>query len=85
MVKYKIEIRKSAQREIESLQKSDLKAILKEIEKLSENPRRPGVIKLSGQEQYRSRVGRFRIVFEIHDSILLIIVVKVAHRKDIYR
>jgi mRNA interferase RelE/StbE len=85
MAKYKIEIKKSAVKEIFKLPAKDLKRILKEIELLSDNPRPFGAIKLSGDEKYRLRVGNYRILYQIFDNKLIVIVVKVGHRKDIYR
>lgn len=85
MEKYRVEFRKTAQREIERLPKKDILAILKAIGTLSENPRGQNSIKLTGEEKYRLRVGRYRILYEIHDDVLLILVVKVAHRKEAYR
>jgi len=62
-----------------------LKKILKRIEGLAENPRPSGCEKLTGQERYRLRQGRYRIVYSIQDDDLTVWVVKVGHRKDIYR
>jgi mRNA interferase RelE/StbE len=85
MVKYKIEIKKSAAKEIKKLPANDLKKVLKKIASLSGNPRPHDCLKLSADEKYRIRCGIYRILYEIRDEILLIIVVKVAHRKDVYR
>lgn len=85
MAKYRVEIKRSAQKEIRSLSGDDLKRVLKKIESLSQDPRGPDCKKLSGQEKYRIRVGNYRILYEIHDTILVVTVVKVAHRKDAYR
>jgi mRNA interferase RelE/StbE len=52
---------------------------------LGEDPRGEGCVKLSGQKRYRVRQGRYRIVYEIHDTELVVVVVKVGHRSDIYR
>jgi mRNA interferase RelE/StbE len=52
---------------------------------LSENPRPHGCIKLQGLEAYRIRVGSYRIIYEIHDDHLLVLVVDVGHRRDVYR
>jgi mRNA interferase RelE/StbE len=54
------------------------------IYKLGENPRPAGYIKLKGRDGYRIRVGGYRIIYEIFDGILLIIVVAIGDRKDIY-
>ena len=62
----------------------DLTKILSCIGSLDENPRQPGCNKLSGQEKYRLRYGRYRIIYSIQDKELIIWVVKVGHRKNIY-
>ena len=85
MEKYKIEIKKSVYKEIENLPKRDLQAVLEKIHSLGENPRQQGCEKLSGQEKYRVRSGNYRILYSIEDTILVVCVVKVAHRKDVYR
>ncbi|MCF6270219.1 MAG: type II toxin-antitoxin system RelE/ParE family toxin [Melioribacteraceae bacterium] len=84
MAKYKIEIKKSAVKEISKLPIKELKKILKKIELLADNPRLFGAIKLSGDEKFRLRVGNYRILYQIFDDKLIIIVVKVRHRKDVY-
>lgn len=85
MVKYKIEIKKSAVKEIKKLPANDIKKILEKISSLVENPRPAGCLKLSGEEKYRIRFGVYRVLYEIQDNLLLVIVVKVSHRKDVYR
>jgi len=84
MVKYKIEIKRSAIKEIKKLPSKDLKKILAKISSLADNPRPKGCVKLSADEKYRIRIGVYRILYEIKDKLLVIIVVKVAHRKDVY-
>jgi len=76
MGKYKIEIKKSAVKEISKLPTKELKKNLRAIRSLSENPRPFGAIKLSGDEKYRLRVGNYRILFQIYDDKLVVIVVK---------
>ena len=85
MAEYKIYFKKSVWKDIESIPKKDLKKILQRIDLLAENPRPPGSQKLSGQEKYRIRQGYYRIVYSIQDDELTVWVVKVGHRKDIYR
>jgi len=85
MAVYKILFKKSVWKDFESIPKKDLKKILKRIELLGEDPRPPGCQELSGQERYRLRQGRYRIVYSIQDMELSVWVVKVGHRKDIYR
>jgi mRNA interferase RelE/StbE len=64
--------------------KNDLKKILGRIEALAEDPRPPGCEKLTGQQRYRLRQGRYRILYSIQDDELTVWIVKVGHRKDIY-
>ena len=85
MEKYKIEIKKSAAKEIKRLAPKDLKAILKKINSLEHNPRPPDSKKLSAKECYRLRYRHYRILYEIVDDRLIIFVVKVSHRKEVYR
>jgi len=85
MAKYKIEIKKSAVKELNNLQSNDLKRIVKLIQNLADNPRPPGCKKLTGDEKYRIRSGSYRLLYTIQDDILLIIVIKIAHRRDVYR
>ena len=63
----------------------DLKKILDRIETLAQNPRPPGCEKLTGQQRYRFRQGRYRILYSVQDDELTIWVVTVGQRKDIYR
>ncbi len=85
MEKYKIEIKKSAVKEIENLARKDIRAVLDKIAAFANNPRPAGVKKLSGQEKYRIRCGDYRILYSIEDDVLIVYVVKVGHRKDVYR
>lgn len=85
MGKYRIEIKKSAAKEIKKLPSPDLKKILAAIASLSENPRPHGCVKLSGDEKYRIRSGDYRILYSIEDDALIVCVVKVGHRREVYR
>ena len=85
MGKYKVQIRKSAVKEIYSLPHRDLHHVLDKISILSENPRPHDCKKLSAQEKYRVRCGDYRILYSIEDVILIVNIVKVGHRKDVYR
>ena len=82
---YKVFFRKSVQKDLSAIPKEDLKKILKRIQSLEDDPRPPGCEKLTGQERYRVRQGRYRILYSIRDDELFIWIVKVGHRKDIYR
>ena len=85
MAKYKILFKKSVQKDFKTIPKRDLKKILDHIELLAEDPRPSGCEKLTGQQRYRLRQGRYRILYSIQDDELTVWVVKVGHWKDIYR
>ena len=85
MARYRIEVKKSAVKELYQIPKKDLAKILKKINSLADNPRPKGSKKLSREEKYRIRYGKYRILYLIKDDLLVIYVIKVAHRKDIYR
>ncbi len=85
MAKYKIKIKKTALKEIRSLPKKAIKIILKKINSLIDNPRPLDCKKLCAQEKYRIRVGNYRILYSIEDNVLTVYIVKVGHRKDVYR
>ena len=85
MAAYRLFFKKSVQKDFKDIPKKDLRKILDRIEALIEDPRPSGCEKLSGQERYRLRQGRYRIVYSIQDDELTVWVVKVGHRKHIYR
>jgi mRNA interferase RelE/StbE len=85
MAEYKIFFKRSAVKDLVPLPKKDLQRIIKRIDSLKEDPRPPGCEKLTGQERYRIRQGNYRIIYSIQDQELTIWVVKVGHRRDIYR
>jgi mRNA interferase RelE/StbE len=85
MAAYKIFFKKSVEKDFNGIPRKDLKKILKRIEALAEDPRPPGCEKLTEQQRYRLRQGRYRILYSIKDDELTVWVVKVGHRKDIYR
>lgn len=85
MAVYKLFFKKSVQKDFDSIPKKDLRRILNRIAVLAKDPRPDGCEKLTGQERYRLRQGRYRIVYSIQDDELTVWVVKVGHRKDIYR
>ena len=86
MEKYKVSIKRSAVKENEAIpQKKDRQRIINRIGHLANDPRPPGSKKLSGHDKYRIRQGSYRIVYSIEDNELFVVVVKVGHRKDVYR
>ena len=85
MAAYKIFFKKSVEKDFNVIPKKDLKKILERIEALAADPRPSGCEKLTGQQRYRLRQGRYRILYSIQDDELTVWVVKVGHRKDVYR
>ena len=85
MEKYKIIFRKSVALDLRRIRNRDLRKILAAIQSLSVEPRPSGIERLSGQEKYRMRQGNYRIIYEINDDEIIVVVVKVGHRKDVYR
>ena len=85
MASYRLLIKPSAGKEIEALPKPDRRRIVAKITSLSRDPRPPSCEKLSGQDRYRLRQGNYRILYEIQDLDLIVMVVKVGHRRDVYR
>lgn len=85
MAEYKVYFKKSVEKDLRAIPKKDLKKILQPIAMLAKDPRPAGHEKLTGQERYRIRQGRYRIVYSIHDEMLTVWIVKVGHRKDVYR
>jgi mRNA interferase RelE/StbE len=85
MANYKIFIKKSAEKEIRKLEINVRRRVVNRIHKLATQPRGSGTEKLSSREAYRVRVGVYRIVYTIQDNILIVEVIKVAHRREVYR
>ena len=85
MAAYELLLRPSVEKDLKKIPATDLRKIFVRIEALREDPRPVGCVKLSGEEYYRVRQGDYRIVYEIEDKKLIVIVVKVGHRRDIYR
>jgi len=85
MAKYRITIKKSAAKELKAIPTKDLRRIVKRIGSLAENPRPPGSQKLSAHEAHRLRQGDYRIVYSINDENALIDIIKIGHRREIYR
>ena len=85
MASFEVIFKQSVAKDLRQLPKKDIKKILRRIEALRKEPRPAGVEKLSGQEKYRIRQGMYRILYEIRNNELIIVVVKVGHRRDVYR
>lgn len=86
MASYRIELKRSAAKEIEGIpQKKQRQQIVARIAKLAADPRPAGCQKLAGENSYRVRQGAYRIIYEIEDARLIVTVVKVGHRRDVYQ
>ncbi len=85
MAEYSVYFRESVEKDLSIVPKKDLQKILHRIKSLAKEPRPHGHEKLTEQERYRIRQGHYRIVYSIQDKELTVWVVKVGHRKDIYR
>ncbi len=83
---YRIEFKASAAKALKKMPKSDQMRIAERIDRLSENLADPATTKMKGDNPFhRIRVGDYRIIYEIHEDILLIVVLKIGHRKEVYR
>lgn len=82
---HRIELTKAARRALASLPRNILKRVDAAILALAHNPRPPGAKKLEGQELYRIRVGDYRIIYAMEDERLVVLVVRIGHRREVYR
>ena len=85
MASYSLQIKRSAAKELEAIPLKDRRRIVTRIEGLRTEPRPPGCEKLSGDDKYRIRQGNYRILYEIQDQALIVTVVRVGDRRDVYR
>jgi len=82
---YQVELSKKAEKTLAKLPRKDINRIKTAIDKLAFEPRPPGAKKLVGRDDFRIRVGIYRVIYNIKDNLLLIEVVAIGHRRDIYR
>ena len=86
MSKYRVELKPAARRALKKLDRPVQRRIVSAAEGLAENPRPSACEKLTGAtDLFRIRVGDYRIIYQIQDDVLLILVVKVGHRGDVYK
>jgi mRNA interferase RelE/StbE len=86
MAKYKILVSKTAEKSLKKVPKRDIAKIVSAIQSLALNPHPQGCRKLCGEEGvFRIRVGTYRIIYEVSGSKLIVLVLKLGHRKDVYR
>jgi mRNA interferase RelE/StbE len=86
MASYRLEWRRSTRKDLRRIPSTDVVMIIAAVESLAEDPFPTGCVKLSGSERsYRIRVGDYRILYDVQGDCLVILVIKVCHRKDVYR
>ncbi len=86
MGRYEVRIKRPAIKEIEGIgTKEDRRKVVRRIQALADDPRPPGCGKLSGRDWYRVRQGWYRVVYTVDDAVRVVLVVKVGHRRDVYR
>jgi mRNA interferase RelE/StbE len=85
MAEYEILFKESVWKDLKKIPKRELKKILSRVEKLGNDPRPMGCEKITGEELYRIRQGNYRVVYSIQDNELTVWVIKVGHRKGVYR
>lgn len=85
MAYYKIEFATSVRKDFKGIPQKDAQRILAKIDTLSNNPRPPDSKKLSDGDAYRIRIGNYRVIYDIQDTVLVVLVLTVGHRQDIYK
>ena len=85
MGRFEVIFKQSVAKDLRQIPKKDVTRILNRIKALSIEPRPPGVEKLSGQNKYRVRQGAYRILYEVRNNELIVVVVKIGHRQDVYK
>ena len=85
MASYRLLIKASAAREVEALPRKDRTRVVDRIRRLAVDPRPPRSERLSSEEKYRIRQGNYRILYSVDDADACVLVVKIAHRRDVYR
>jgi mRNA interferase RelE/StbE len=86
MARFELRFKASVAKDLRGLPKADVRRILARIEALRDDPRAPGCEKLAGnEERYRVRQGVYRIVYGIHDEQVVVEVIRVGHRREVYR
>ncbi len=85
MASYELVFKRSVAKDLRGFPKQDVQRIMERIALLADDPRPLGCEKLSGLERYRVRQGAYRIIYELEDARLIVLIVKVGHRRDVYR
>ena len=84
MANYKIVFKRSVAKDLRQIPRKDVHRILRRIDSLADDPRPLHAEKLSGDDKYHIRQGRYRILYMIDDDTIIVTIVKVGHRQDIY-
>jgi mRNA interferase RelE/StbE len=84
-VTYEVQIPRRVQRDIDRLPTTDARRVYAAIYALKGEPRPEGSLKLTGRDAWRLRIGRYRVIYEVDDEALIVLVIDVGHRRDIYR
>jgi len=82
---YSVVIKRTAAKELEDVPRTDRLRLIERIQSLAPEPRPAGAEKLAGNDKYRIRQGTYRVVYEIDDKVVVVTIVKVAHRREVYR
>lgn len=85
MARYELRFRGSVDKDFDPIPRGDARRILAAIVRLADDPRPPQSQKLSASEKYRLRCGKYRVLYEIQDDLPVVCVVKVGHRREVYR
>jgi mRNA interferase RelE/StbE len=85
MPTYATKLSRQAQKEFDQLDRTLQTRIIKKLKSLEADPRSQGAIKMSGADSWRIRVGDYRIIYDIQDNVLIVLVLKIGHRREVYR
>lgn len=85
MASYSVLVKKSVYKTLEVLPKADIKRLTEAMVRLADDPHPPHSKKLTNDDRYRLRVGDYRILYIIENAVLVVLVIKVGHRRDVYR
>lgn len=84
--RYRVEVARRAAKALAALPRSEQQRVRAAIDLLAETPRPPGCVAMAGEQStYRVRTGVYRMVYEVHDDVLLVQVVRIGHRREVYR
>jgi len=85
-VKYRVEVKRTAAKALAKIPKPDQNRIIEKIDSLAENVPSPATTKMKGDNPFHKiRIGDYRIIYEIQDNILVILILKIGHRRDVYK